>query len=145
MNKEGIEEYDILGKWITKAMLGAERKLPKRRNRTWTKDLGELIQQARYYCLLLCQEKGLWYHHKTLEKVGVLAGMTTEIESNVGQHSQTGGKCKGNSGKFLKELIDSVPGNHTQEQAIWIKARESQWKVRRIRTTIIRLKTGGLS
>ena len=53
LSDDELTEYNKIDDCITTAMISAERKLPKKGNRLWTTELGQLVHQARYYLLLL--------------------------------------------------------------------------------------------
>ena len=44
---EDLAEYNKLDKTITEAMLAAEKRLPKRRERGWTAEIKKLVHQDR--------------------------------------------------------------------------------------------------
>ena len=79
LSDDELTEYNNIDDSITTAMMSAERKLPKKGNRLWTIELGQLMHQVRYYHLLLRQAKGLAFHQGIMNKVKQKANITEDL------------------------------------------------------------------
>ena len=73
LTAEQIEEYNSIDQTITKAMLRAETKLPKKKSHAWTSELGTLVHKLRYYRALLRQARGMPIHKSVVSKLSKLA------------------------------------------------------------------------
>ena len=149
-------EYNKVDACITDGMLAAEKQLPHRRERGWTVELNRLIHKLRYFRLLLRRNRGLHTHENIMKKVRQIAGVTWvssdeyQIKQKLREVWRQLDQCHKTMvekrEKFLQDLADDS-GFKDRENAIkQMRAREaSKRQFRRIRTTLGRLKSGGLA
>lgn len=155
-DKHDLEEFNKVDTSVTSAMIASEKKLPRRRNRIWTTELGRLIHQARYFCLLLRWSKGIAYNNNILANAKAKAGVDEDLsdESEIlSRLRSTWSKIddiKKNEqverDKHLENLAQVSGGGETQKIVKMIRYRErTKWRFQRIRKTLRRVKTGGLA
>ena len=156
LNADQETEYNKIDTAITEGMIAAENSLPKKRERGWTAELNRLIHRVRYYKLLLRRNRGLPVRDDILQKVKDLAEVTWEVgddkdarcrlrdtwKSVLEQQKQAEVKRD----KHLRDLAEETNCPDKEKALKIIKTREaSKRQFRRIRTTLGRLKAGGLA
>ena len=156
LNANQVKEYEKIDKIITEGMLAAENSLPKRLERGWTAVLNKLVHRIRYYKLLLRRNRGHPLHARVLDKVRELAGVTWDGDDaadinrklrdtwrKLDEEREKIGKKRE---KHLRELAEQTGSGDTEKALKIIKSREAtKRQFRRIRTTLGRLKSGGLA
>ena len=148
------KEYFAIDTEITKAMLSAERKLPKKRRSDWSIELKRLVYRIRYFKLLLQKTRGNPITEKVLNKVGRVAESTLRVsnEGEIRKHLkeawnalvQFKKKAEEERDKFLLECLTAKEKETDKTQTAAIEAIKRKEKARRryrkIRKVLNRLK-----